>query len=376
MIRPLPPNGTPPETTDRRDATPRLPALFLGLIAFALTLFLLVAAKFILISLTTAIIVFSLTSEAINAIARLRIGPAHIPMRLASLVALLLIAAGLFTLSALLLSQANEVVTMALTYTEPASRAIAELFRWMGPDIENAVLSSLRSTELPGYLRAVAGQAGSLLSGTILVILFVGFLFAERVWFFTKLVNLLGDAERAERTGTIIESIMRRVNHYLLVKTGVSATTGVAVYAIFTVAGFDLALPVAILTFVLNFIPSLGSIVATCLAALVVYVQTGDARSMLAVLAGVGVVQFIIGNIIDPMLMGRALRLSSFGIIISLAFWGAVWGLPGMFLAVPIMVAVMIVCSHIPGLRPLAVLLSREGLPETEAQTVAALNRR
>ena len=68
------------------------------------------------------------------------------------------------------------------------------------------------------------------------------------------------------------------------------------------------------------------------------------------------------------MLMGRALRVSSFGIIISLAFWGAVWGIPGMFLAVPIMVGAMIVFSHVPGLRPIAVLLSREGLPETEEE--------
>ncbi len=73
------------------------------------------------------------------------------------------------------------------------------------------------------------------------------------------------------------------------------------------------------------------------------------------------------------MLMGRALRLSSFGIIMSLAFWGVIWGIPGMFLAVPIMVAVMIVCSHTPGLRPFAILLSREGLPDTETDDTFSL---
>ncbi|MDT8329261.1 MAG: AI-2E family transporter, partial [Roseovarius sp.] len=85
----------------------------------------------------------------------------------------------------------------------------------------------------------------------------------------------------------------------------------------------------------------------------------------LVIFALVGGIQFMNGNVIDPMLMGRALRLSSFGIIISLAFWAAVWGIPGMFLSVPIMVALMIVCSHVPGLRRVAILLSREGLPET-----------
>jgi predicted PurR-regulated permease PerM len=66
------------------------------------------------------------------------------------------------------------------------------------------------------------------------------------------------------------------------------------------------------------------------------------------------------------MMMGRALRLSSFGIIISLAFWGPLWGLAGMFLAVPIMVMMLVICSHVDGLRPVAVLLSREGLPDTD----------
>ncbi|MBE0454453.1 MAG: AI-2E family transporter, partial [Roseovarius sp.] len=92
-----------------------------------------------------------------------------------------------------------------------------------------------------------------------------------------------------------------------------------------------------------------------------------DGPLTLAIFAITGAIQFLNGNIIDPMLMGRALRVSSFGIMISLAFWGAVWGIPGMFLAVPIMVGIMIVCSHVPGLRSVAVLLSREGLPESES---------
>jgi AI-2 transport protein TqsA len=71
------------------------------------------------------------------------------------------------------------------------------------------------------------------------------------------------------------------------------------------------------------------------------------------------------GNIIDPMLMGRALQLSSFGIIISLAFWSAIWGVPGMFLSVPIMVGIMIICAEIPSLRTVAILLSRDGLRES-----------
>jgi len=342
----------------------RLQSVFLAIIAFAVILFLLVQARFLLISLVTAIILFSLTADAINAIGRMRVAGARIPPWLASVVALMLIAAGLTTLSALILGQANTVLATALSYTDRSAQAIAGLFGWLGQDVEAAILQSMRSIEIGSYLTTVASQAGSLLSATVLIVLFVGFLFAERLWFHDKLTNLYGDASRAERVGDIIGTIMRRVNRYLLVKGLVSLVTGAIVYAITRVAGLDLALAMAILTFVLNFIPSIGSIVATVMVAIVALVQTNDVWVAAMLFVVVGVVQFTIGNVIDPMLMGRALRLSSFGIIISLAFWGAVWGLPGMFLAVPIMVAVMIACSTIHVLRPVAILLSREGLPD------------
>lgn len=348
----------------------------LGIIAFGIVLFLIVQARFILISLAIAIVLFSLTADAINSIAQLRIGKWRITNWLASIFAVVLISAGLLALSAVIVSQANTILTTTLTYTDKAPNAIAGLFAWMGEDVESAVLTSVRSIDLAAYLRSAAGQAGNLLSATVLISMFVGFLFAERIWFDTKLTYLFKDADRAARVSRIIGSIMRRVNHYLLVKTLVSAVTGLLVFGVMRMTGLEFAAAVGILTFVLNFLPNLGSIIATGIAALITYVQVADATTTGIVFALIGLIQFVNGNIIDPMLMGRALRLSSFGIIISLAFWGAVWGIPGMFLSVPIMVAVMIVCSHIPGLRPFAILLSREGLPETEISGALSLSGR
>ncbi len=337
----------------------------LVIIAFAVVLFLLVQARFILISLATAIILFSLMSDAIDMIARVRIGPLRIPNWLASLVALALVSGNLLMLSAIIISQVNTIVVTSITYADQASRAIAGLFGWMGERVETSVLASMQSVDVSAYIRTAAGQAGGLLSATTLVIIFVTFLFVERIWFRTKLVAFFGgDPDRAQRVERVIGTIIHRVNRYLLVKTCVSLATGALVYGVAKTFGLDLALAIAILTFVLNFIPSVGSIIATVLVGLVAYVQLGEPAPAAAVFVICGVIQFVIGNLIDPMLMGQALRLSSFGIILSLAFWGAVWGIPGMFLSVPIMVAIMIVCAQIPAMRPLAVLLSREGLPE------------
>lgn len=344
----------------------RLQTWLMGIIAFAVVLFLLVQAKFILIALAIAIILFSLTSDAINSIQQVRIGQLRITNWLASIAAVFLIASSLLTLAGLVISQINTVLSTTLSYTDDAQRAIAQMFSWMGEDVEQSVLQTVRSIEISGYLRSAAGQAGTILSQVVLIILFVGFLFAERVWFNTKLENLMADKMQAQRVSGIIGSIIRRVNRYLLVKTLISTVTGVAIFLLMSVFDLQFAVAMGLLTFVLNFIPSVGSIIATLIVTLVAYIQVSEPQTAILIFVLAGMTQFLLGNVIDPMLMGKTLRLSSFGIIISLAFWGAVWGIPGMFLAVPFMVAVMIVCSHIPAARPVAVLLSREGLPEEE----------
>lgn len=358
----------PPKASrkEQRISTHRLQTGALMIIAFAVVLFLMVQARFVLISLATAIILFSLTSDVISFIARQRIGPFRIPNAIASIAAMVLIAIALLILTSVLLAQVNTVLVTTLSYTERAPSAIASLFAWLGEDGELAVLNALRSIEVSGYVRTVASQASGITQATVLVILFVGFLFAERVWFQTKLNNFVGDEVQAERVGKIIQSIIHRVNYYLLVKTLISAITGAMIYVLAEFFQLELAISIGIITFVLNFIPNIGSIIATALIALVAHVQLEDPTTTLAIFFISGLIQFVNGSIIDPMLMGRALRLSSFGIILSLAFWGAVWGVPGMFLSVPIMVMLLVVCSHVPSLRPLAILLSREGLPESE----------
>ncbi|MGR3747616.1 MULTISPECIES: AI-2E family transporter [unclassified Paracoccus (in: a-proteobacteria)] len=338
----------------------RLQTGFLGLIAFGLLLFMLVQARFILISLAIAIILFSLTSDAIFAISsRLKV-----PKWLGTTLALIGITLALLWLSTTIVTQINEVVIISITYAEQAQAALPSLTERLGPEVQERILTAIANFNITGWIRSLAGQASGLLSGSVLVILFVGFMFAEQVWFPTKIERLTGDPEKALQVRRIIASIMHRVNRYLVVKTAVSAVTASAVWAIFRFSGLELAGAVALLTFILNFIPSVGSIIATVITAILAFVLSGDTTLTLLVAVACTLVQFIIGNVLDPMLLGQTLRLSSFGIILSLAFWGAVWGVPGMFLAVPIMVALMIVCAHIPWLRPVAVLLSREGLPD------------
>lgn len=337
-----------------------------GLIAAAIVLVFLVQARFFLIPLAIAVLIFSFTSAAIDWLARIRLGSVAIPGWLASVGAVASIAALILMLVGFVSAQVDTALATALSYNDRAQEAISGLFVLMDSEIAQSVLAAFRDIDFGAYLRSLAGSAGNLLVASTLVILYVGFLFAERPWFDDKLAMLFPEPRRARHVRKVVDSISRTVHRYLLVKTLVSAVTGIVVYLVLLAFGLDFAESLAALTFILNFIPNVGSIMATILPGVVAVVQFDDWSSVLFLLATVGTIQFAFGNILDPMMMGRTLRLSSLAIILSLTFWGAIWGIVGMFLAVPIMVMVMIVCAHIPALRPLAILLSRDGTPPTE----------
>lgn len=343
----------------------RLQTGFLGVIALALILFLLVQAKFLLICLAFAIIIFSLTSDAISAFARLRV-----PNWLATALALIAIAVGLLWAATTVVAQVNEVVTISIQYSDRAQAVLSSISGAWGPKAQESITTFLGSIDMAGWLRSAAGQASNLISGSVLVVIFVGFMFGERSWFPIKIERLTGNPARASEILAIMHSITRRVNRYLVVKAAINAVTAMLIWLVMRLAGLELAGAVATLTFILKFIPTIGSIIASVIAAAVVLAQTGTLGMTLGIGASIAAVHFLIGNFFEPAALGQTLRLSPFGIVLALAFWGAIWGLAGTFLAVPIMVAIMIICSHIAWLRPLAVMLSQEGLPEEEARPI------
>lgn len=341
-------------------AESRVPSRSFQSSAFTLLLFLLVQAQLILVSLVFALLIFSLTTQAISAVSGMQLGSRRLATWMASAIAFAIIAVLLLGLSILFVSQVNIVVSSAAALTNQAINGLSELAGWFSPGAEASVEATIRSIQISRYLGSIASQASSLLSASVLVILFVGFMFAERLWFPQKLSKLLDSPERAAGVTEVIATIVRAINRYLLVKSIISALMATVVYLLAWTFGLDLAMPIAVITFVLNFIPSIGSIIATMILGLLALIQL-DPTAALTIFFLAGLAQFALGSVIDPMLKGQTLRISSFGILISFAFWGAIWGVAGMFLAVPIMVAIKMTCAQIPAMRALAILLSRDG---------------
>ena len=203
-------------------------------------------------------------------------------------------------------------------------------------------------------LRGILGTVLSYATSTItrlasqgtLVMIFVVFL-------------LIGRKPRTERREGVWGDIEARVKRYIIAKVGTSATTGILTWMILSVLGVDLAIVFGFSAFLLNFIPSVGSMIATVLP-LPVVLFSPELSTTTAVLAIVlpGAVQFTIGNVLEPKWMGNTLDLHPVVILLGLIFWGMIWGLVGMFLATPIMAVVKILLERIDVTAPMAEMLA------------------
>lgn len=133
--------------------------------------------------------------------------------------------------------------------------------------------------------------------------------------------------------------------------------------------GVDAPLFWAFLIFILNFIPTIGSLIATIFPAFFAVLQFGEFTPGILVLAIVGAIQLIVGNLVEPRVMGNTLNISPLVVFLTLSLWGVMWGVLGMLLSVPITVIIIIIMSEFPETRPIAILLSQKGnitIPDSE----------
>ncbi len=344
-----------------------IPRPFVWLATVAIMLWILVAGRSYLIPIAIALVLFSLLSAMIDRLTRIRIGAWSTPRPLAIVIGLVIVAYALFLIASVLSTQVEAVIAASPRYIARMEALLSQAAEFLGRDLADDLQKALADINLTRRIPGLVGSAGATVTTITLIVLYMGFMFVERGAFQQKFDRLFPDPDQSVRVRAVILSISESVQRYFSIKLLVSALTGGAAYAVMKPMGLDFAETWALLAVLLNFIPNIGSFVATLLPALVALVQFDTLGPFFIIFAGVGAVQLTIGNFLEPALMGRSLNLSPLVIILSLTFWAIVWGIVGMFLSVPIMVIVLIVCSHIPAWRPLAVLLSRDGqIPDSE----------
>lgn len=270
-------------------------------------------------------------------------------------------------------AQGKSVADKAPEYAQRFNDLIQGLLVFARDDLGIQVAPSDLGTgdALSGAISFVASGLGSVMSMAaqgLLVLIMVLFMLIEAPMFKRKIGHLL-DAESGERVSASMGTATSKVQRYLITKTLVSLTTGVLTYVICVIIGVDFPFVWGALAFQLNFIPYVGSIIAVIPPTLVGFLQTGDYTMGLAILLTLGSLQFSIGNLIEPRIMGRTLALSPLVVFISMLFWGFFWGAIGVILSVPLTAIIQIVCLHSENLRPVALLLGDgRDIDELEAE--------
>jgi predicted PurR-regulated permease PerM len=212
------------------------------------------------------------------------------------------------------------------------------------------------------------GGLGSALSNIILILLTVTFILLEASSFPVKLRAVLGDPQQAFPQFT---RFVDDIKHYMLIKTGISLTAGILIGIWLSILGVDYPVLWGFLAFLLHYVPNVGTIIAAIPAIILALIQLGIGHATLTA-AGYLAVSFVLGNVVEPKLMGRRLGLSTLVVFLSLVFWGSLLGLIGVVLCIPFTMTLKFACENNKSTRWVAVLLG----PEVPAESIPPLSKK
>ena len=349
----------------REDQNSNLLTAFLGIIAVFVLGVMLLQLKSVLMPFVIAVLLSIIFKPAILGLREKRI-----PMFASLFGVLLMFSLVLFLLGWVLFASTEAFVNEFPKYEtkiaviadniESTLIVWAERFNIQPADFKwsNAInLSSVTSVITTGL-----GSFFSFLTTTFLVLLFMLFILAGS-GDMAKKVTLAFSPDYSSRISAVLKVVDSHVRQYLVTKTLISLGTGFLTWIVLLTLGVDFPLVFGFIAFVLNFIPNIGSTIAVLFPFALSLLQFESLFVPLFVIIGLGGTQMTMGNVIEPRILGYNLNMSPLLILVSLIFWGWLWGIWGMVLAVPVTATIKIVFENMPTFRPLALLM--EGPSET-----------
>lgn len=334
--------------TDDRFVKAALAAVFLFMAGVILKL-----ARPVLIPFILAVFVSYIIDPALTFLSRCRCPK---PWAVAIVLAGAFVA--LYLIGVLVYATGKSFVTDLPKYQE----RLADISRMLGESAGRLKLdltSVVSRLDLSGAGRLIVKAIGpffGILGKLLLLFVFLVVIVAGRGRLEAKLAKAAGGAG-AERIRGILDRINSQVQRYLVIKTAVGIGNGLMVWIVLKIFGVDFAFLFGLLAFLLNYIPNIGSVIATALRVGFAFFQFGTLWTPFWILVITTGLDNILGNIVEPRLMGRGLGLSPLLVFFSLLFWGWLWGIPGMILSVPLTAIIRIVCQNVSALKPIAVLM-------------------
>ena len=220
----------------------------------------------------------------------------------------------------------------------------------------------IRNIDISNIINSTVQGVANFVRSSVMVFIYLFFILLEEKSFSKKIPQVFSSKKKEKEAKALFEKIYSKIEIYVSVKLFTSFLTGILTYIVMKSVNLDFATFWAILTFLLNFIPTIGSIISSTFPILLAILQfNGNIIPISVVSIGIISIQLLIGNIIDPKIMGRRLNLSPLVLILSLVIWGSIWGIVGMFLCVPIMIILTIVLLQIPSTKKFALLLTEDG---------------
>jgi predicted PurR-regulated permease PerM len=304
----------------------------------------------------------------------------HIPRIFSIFLAIAFIMAGLYFFGVILFSSARTILALYPGYEERLTEiyvAVADFFELSYNDqlsfMENLWAQLGIRSRIRNITLSLSNSFLGFLSDAFMMVLFVVFLLLEGAFFREKL-ELAFEDKFSGQIKRISNDVMRQVTRYLSIKFFISLGTGIIVSVCLGFVGLEFAILWGVIQFILNFIPNIGSIAcgvgAGVYALLQFWPDPGPVILVGLIMLGVNMV---IGNFLEPKIIGDNLGLSPVTILLALIMWGWLWGFAGLILAVPMTMIIKIVCENIPVLEPLAVILgSRRDVARRKAEREAA----
>jgi len=281
----------------------------------------------------------------------------RIPKGIALLLVILFFLIVIFLIGVLIGTSVTDFTTKLPFYEEKLQDQTQAVILWLTenkfiePDFE------LSRAFNPASVLQIVGdtfnQVGNLFANGFLILLTVIFMMLEISGLPHKLTKIL---TKPDESISRFQAVFKNINKYIAIKTWISLGTGMLVYILLLIIGVDYAILWAVLAFVLNFIPTIGSIIALVPPTLLTIIQLGFGEAAV-VLVGYVVINTIMGNILEPKFMGKGLGLSTLVVFLSLIFWGWILGPIGMLLSVPLTITIKIVLDSSDETRWLSVML-------------------
>lgn len=339
----------------------RLLEIFLILATTILTVHILIMARELLIPFVIAVVIWYLIISITTVIQKVSFFSHHPPYPLSLFFAMIICVATLYTIFYFFTGNIAEIIRTLPLYQAKLMTLITNVLNYFGVDKIPEPLKVLNNSGVITFATNVASTITLIAGNMGVIFVYVLFLLLEHRSFDSKLSYAIQDEKRLKKTQQVIRQISLQIQSYIRVKTALSIVTAFFSYIVMYFVGVDFANFWAQLIFFLNYIPTIGSIIATMLPCLLTIMQFDSWGPFVIVTPTLISIQFFIGNIVEPKWIGKKVNLSGLVIILSLAIWGSIWGITGMFLCVPIMVILNIIFSNFEKTRFIAIMLSADG---------------